>query len=171
MHTTDDNANDEQLAALLASTTKDAPPLNRAALDRLRELSTEAFRTAPPTTPRKSPMLRSSFRWAAAVAAVLVVGVVLAQWIVRINAPQPEIGVAYLIEPSLTEDGRIGKVTDVQGIVTIKPVLHDRWTPVREGLVLRPGDWVRTDARGANAAALRSSRTPDSSLGRRHSSS
>src|SRR5439155_1694271 len=53
------------------------------------------------------------------------------------------------------EDGRIGKVTDVQGIVTIKPVLHERWTPVREGLVLKPGDWVRTDARGANATALR----------------
>src|SRR5262249_19866754 len=47
------------------------------------------------------------------------------------------------------------KVADVQGIVGIKPVLHDRWTPVREGLILRPGDWVRTDARGANATALR----------------
>ena len=74
-------------------------------------------------------MLRSSFRWAAAVAAVLVVGFVLAHWIVRINAPQPEIGVAYLIEPSLIDDGRIGKVTDTQGIVGIKPVLHERWSP------------------------------------------
>jgi Flp pilus assembly protein TadD len=61
----------------------------------------------------------------------------------------------FAIADTLTEDGRIGKVTDVQGIVTIKPVMHERWTPVREGLVLRPGDWVRTDARGANATSLR----------------
>jgi Flp pilus assembly protein TadD len=61
----------------------------------------------------------------------------------------------FAIADTLTEDGRIGKVADVQGIVTIKPVLHSRWTPVREGVVLRPGDWVRTDARGANATALR----------------
>jgi len=68
---------------------------------------------------------------------------------------QPIDDAKFAIADTLTEDGRIGKVTDVQGIVTIKPVLHDRWTPVREGLVLRPGDWVRTDARGANATALR----------------
>src|SRR5207253_3323082 len=61
----------------------------------------------------------------------------------------------FAIVDTLTEDGRIGKVTDVQGIVTIKPVLHERWSPVREHLVLRPGDWLRTDARGANATALR----------------
>jgi tetratricopeptide (TPR) repeat protein len=61
----------------------------------------------------------------------------------------------FVIADTLTEDGRIGKVTDVQGIVGIKPLLHQRWTPVRENLVLRPGDWVRTDARGANAAAVR----------------
>jgi Flp pilus assembly protein TadD len=60
----------------------------------------------------------------------------------------------FVVADTLTEDGRIGKVADVQGIVTIKPVLHDRWTPVRANLVLRPGDWVRTDARGANATAL-----------------
>ena len=61
----------------------------------------------------------------------------------------------FAIADTLTEDGRIGKVADVQGIVTIKPVLHERWTPVRDNLVLKPGDWLRTDARGANAAALR----------------
>ena len=61
----------------------------------------------------------------------------------------------FVVADTLTEDGRIGTVTDVQGIVAIKPVLHERWTPVREGLVLKPGDWVRTDARGANATALR----------------
>ena len=68
---------------------------------------------------------------------------------------EPIAAEKFAIADTLTEDGRIGKVTDVQGIVSIKPVLHERWTPVREGLVLRPGDWVRTDARGANATALR----------------
>src|SRR5262249_21328930 len=60
----------------------------------------------------------------------------------------------FVVADTLTEDGRIGKVTDVQGVVSVKPVLHNRWTPVRNRLVLKPGDWVRTDARGANAAAL-----------------
>ncbi len=68
---------------------------------------------------------------------------------------QPIDPATFAIADTLTEDGRIGKVTDVQGIVTIKPVLHERWTPVREHLVLKPGDWLRTDARGANATALR----------------
>ncbi len=68
---------------------------------------------------------------------------------------QPLAVEKFLIADTLTEDGRIGNVTDVQGIVSLKPVLQERWTPVREHLVLRPGDWVRTDARGANAVALR----------------
>jgi predicted Zn-dependent protease len=61
----------------------------------------------------------------------------------------------FAIADTLTEDGRIGKVIDVQGIVTLKPVMAQRWTPVRQNLVLRPGDWVRTDARGANAMAFK----------------
>jgi predicted Zn-dependent protease len=61
----------------------------------------------------------------------------------------------FLIADSLSEDGRIGKITDVQGIVSVKPVMHDRFTPVYAHLVLRPGDLVRTDARGANATAIR----------------
>ena len=68
---------------------------------------------------------------------------------------EPIAAEKFAIADTLTADGRIGKVTDVQGIVSIRPVLHERWTPVREHLVLRPGDWVRTDARGANATALR----------------
>ncbi len=68
---------------------------------------------------------------------------------------QPIGAEKFKIADTLTEDGRIGKVGDVQGIVAIRPVLHERWTPLRENLVLKPGDWIRTDARGANAAALR----------------
>ena len=54
-----------------------------------------------------------------------------------------------------TEDGRIGKVLDRQGLVTVKPRMHRRWTPVKPHLVLKPGDWVRTDLRGANAVLIR----------------
>jgi Flp pilus assembly protein TadD len=68
---------------------------------------------------------------------------------------EPIAAEKFAVADTLTEDGRIGKIADVQGLVTVKPVLHERWTPVREGLVLKPGDWLRTDARGANAAALR----------------
>ncbi len=64
----------------------------------------------------------------------------------------------FAVAKSLSEDGRIGKVTDSQGIVGLKPVLGSRWTPVCRQLLLKPGDWLRTDVRGANAvtAALTS---------------
>ncbi|MDZ7620557.1 MAG: VIT and VWA domain-containing protein, partial [Patescibacteria group bacterium] len=55
----------------------------------------------------------------------------------------------------LADDGRIGKVTDFQGIVAVKPVGAERFTPVCEPMVLKPGDWLRTDLRGANAVAAR----------------
>ncbi len=52
----------------------------------------------------------------------------------------------FVVRETLTEDGRVGKVTDLQGVVNIKPVLHQRWTPVGTHLLLKPGDWLRTDA-------------------------
>jgi Flp pilus assembly protein TadD len=61
----------------------------------------------------------------------------------------------FVVKDTLTEDGRVGKLADVQGVVSLKPVLHERWTPVAANTLLRPGDWVRTDVRGANAALLR----------------
>lgn len=57
----------------------------------------------------------------------------------------------FVVAESLTEDGRIGKVLDAQGIVSLKPVMNRRWTPVVRPVVLKPGDWLRTDVRGANA--------------------
>jgi hypothetical protein len=68
---------------------------------------------------------------------------------------QPIDDSLFVVGEALTEDGRIGKVADVQGIVTIKPVMHRRWTPVVTHALLHPGDWVRTDVRGANAVAVR----------------
>jgi autotransporter-associated beta strand protein len=61
----------------------------------------------------------------------------------------------FVVGDALSEDGRIGKVTDVQGAVSIKPVLAERWTPVCGNMLLRPGDWLRADLRGANAVAAR----------------
>jgi predicted Zn-dependent protease len=61
----------------------------------------------------------------------------------------------FVVRDTLTEDGRVGKVADVQGVVSIKPVMHQRWSPVSAHLLLKPGDWLRTDLRGANAADVR----------------
>ncbi|MHB8954750.1 MAG: VIT domain-containing protein [Pirellulaceae bacterium] len=61
----------------------------------------------------------------------------------------------FKISDTLTLDGRIGKETECQGLVSVKPSTYSRWTPVQQNLLLKPRDWVRTDVRGANAAALR----------------
>jgi hypothetical protein len=54
------------------------------------------------------------------------------------------------------EDGfRLGKVVDLQGIVAVRPELGKRWTPVENGMILRKGDWLRTDVRGANAVQVK----------------
>ncbi len=56
---------------------------------------------------------------------------------------------------TLTDDGRIGKIVDAQGTTAIKPLGHERWTPACGELLLKPGDWLRTDTRGANAMHAR----------------
>jgi len=61
----------------------------------------------------------------------------------------------FVVHDTLTEDGRVGNVTDVQGVVAVKPVMHQRWTPVSTHILVEPGDWLRTDLRGANAADVR----------------
>ncbi len=157
---------DEQLAALLAATDKDTPAPDPAFLARLREQSQAAFEaaTGPATTlspPRgKRTMLAVSFRWLAASAvAILVIGFGVAYWTGAFNqplpVPVPQPDEPFVFQNGLTDDGRIGKVTDAQGIVAVKPVLHERWSPVQPRLVLKPGDWLRTDSHGANAVALK----------------
>ncbi|MCA9239069.1 MAG: hypothetical protein KDA37_02665, partial [Planctomycetales bacterium] len=73
--------------------------------------------------------------------------------VVSINRPVDED--LFMVGKHLTEDGRIGKVVDLQGTVTLRPVMHHRWTPAANQMLLRVGDWVRTDVRGANAVTLR----------------
>jgi hypothetical protein len=67
---------------------------------------------------------------------------------------QPVEEELFVVGDTLTEDGRIGKLTDWQGLVALQPVGQRRWTPVTGQTLLRPGDWLRTDVRGANAAEL-----------------
>ena len=71
----------------------------------------------------------------------------------------------FVVGDTLTEDGRIGKVTDVQGLVTIRPVMAQRWSPVVERMPIRLGDWFQTDPRGANAVSVRLVKETDLVLG------
>ncbi|MGI8978782.1 MAG: VIT domain-containing protein [Pirellulaceae bacterium] len=68
---------------------------------------------------------------------------------------EPVADEPFKIADTLTEDGRIGKFADVQGFVSLRPKAYSRWTPIcAPGGVVKPGDWVRTDIRGANAVAV-----------------
>jgi len=162
MNTPDTGPTDEQLAMLLAAADKDVPPPDPAVLARLREQSLDAFQNATQSTPdslRKRTMSRPGIKWvAASVAALLLLSVGIAHWInsvrerVPVEVPDED---KFVLADVLSEDGRIGKVTDSQGVVSVKPVMHERWSPVQPRLVLKPGDWIQTDSRGANAVALR----------------
>jgi hypothetical protein len=83
--------------------------------------------------------------------------------VASVNAPVNEE--LFRVGATLTVDGRIGKVTDCQGLVGVKPAAHSRWTPVERHLVLKPRDWIRTDLRGANAATLRLAKSVRVTLG------
>ncbi len=83
--------------------------------------------------------------------------------LVAMNAPVDES--KFVVAKSLSDDGRIGKVSDAQGIVLVRPALSQRWTPVCREMTLRPGDWLRTDIRGANAVKARLSSDVELTLG------
>ena len=80
--------------------------------------------------------------------------------LVAMNAPVDES--KFVVAKSLTDDGRIGKMSDAQGVVVLRPVLAERWTPVCREMPLRAGDWLRTDIRGANAVQACGSRPTSS---------
>ncbi len=60
----------------------------------------------------------------------------------------------FRVPVKLAETDRIGKVIDSQGIVSLRPTGSKRWTPISRPVLIQVGDWVRTDARGANAVTL-----------------
>src|SRR6476659_859646 len=66
---------------------------------------------------------------------------------------------------SLADDGRIGKIADAQGLVLLRPAFAQRWTPVCPGTLVTPGDWLRTDVRGANALKVLLSSDVELTLG------
>jgi len=73
----------------------------------------------------------------------------------RLIARNAEVDEAqFVVAKSLSHDGRIGRVVDQQGIVTLRPPLMQRWTPVAAQMLIRPRDVLRTDIRGANAARV-----------------
>ena len=61
----------------------------------------------------------------------------------------------FRVPVQLAESDRVGKVSDSQGLVSIRPIGSQRWTPVAGPILLQVGDWVRTDVRGANAATIK----------------
>ncbi|MGD0897041.1 MAG: VIT domain-containing protein [Thermoguttaceae bacterium] len=73
--------------------------------------------------------------------------------VVGVDAPVAED--LFVVGDTLTEDGRVGKVTDAEGITAVRPAMGERWTPLVAGTLVMPGDWLRTDPRGANAVAAR----------------
>jgi Flp pilus assembly protein TadD len=73
--------------------------------------------------------------------------------VLAVDGPVPED--LFVVGDTLTEDGRVGIVSDAQGITAVKPAMAERWTPLDEGALVMPGDWLRTDLRGANAIAVR----------------
>jgi hypothetical protein len=73
---------------------------------------------------------------------------------VRLVALNPKLdGQAFAVTNTLA-DRDPGKITDVQGLVTLRPRVSDRWTLVCRETPLAVGDWVRTNPRGAHAAKL-----------------
>jgi hypothetical protein len=70
------------------------------------------------------------------------------------RAEKPVDESSFVGGDTLAADGRVGKAIDVQGVVSVKPVMRRRWTPLARHMAIMPGDWVRTDVRGANAVAI-----------------
>jgi len=81
----------------------------------------------------------------------------------KMNPPSALTGAFFLLfasgalpaAPSLAEVGDLGKIVDSQGIVSVRPKMASRWSGASKNFAIKPGDWLRTDVRGANALAFR----------------
>ncbi|MFO0975864.1 MAG: VIT and VWA domain-containing protein [Planctomycetaceae bacterium] len=62
---------------------------------------------------------------------------------------------AFQLPKSLQQKGSVGTLSDIQGIVYVRSFPGHRWTPASESLSLFPGDQIRCETRGANAAVIR----------------
>ena len=66
---------------------------------------------------------------------------------------------------SLKQTGDVGRVTEVQGVASVRAQGGQRWSLATPGFPLKPGDWMRTDGRGANVMRLRLAGGGDLTLG------
>ncbi|MFM8978897.1 MAG: VIT domain-containing protein, partial [Planctomycetia bacterium] len=57
--------------------------------------------------------------------------------------------------PALGDEGRVGVVSDRQGLCFVRPAGRTRWTPLAARAQVYPGDRIRTEVRGAHALELR----------------
>ncbi len=55
---------------------------------------------------------------------------------------------------TLSNDGSLGRVRDREGLAYQRSRGSQRWTLLSKESTLRPGDWIKTGTRGANAAVL-----------------
>ncbi|MBL8813852.1 MAG: hypothetical protein JNM43_27030, partial [Planctomycetaceae bacterium] len=62
---------------------------------------------------------------------------------------------AFTLPRSLQQTGSIGTISELQGLVYVRSFPGHRWTPASESLSLFPGDQIRCETRGANAAVVR----------------
>jgi hypothetical protein len=77
-------------------------------------------------------------------------GVPLAELrMIAVDVPVPDE--KFAVNESLADDGRLGTVSDSQGLVVLRPALAKRWTPISRDAMVKAGDWLRCDRRGANA--------------------
>lgn len=78
----------------------------------------------------------------------------LAEFRLRLNREQDVIQPADL-HRSLQNDGRVGLLGEVRGLVFVRTFPGHRWTPARPSTPLFAGDQIRCEARGANASLIR----------------
>lgn len=155
------------------------------------EFGTMAQTVAAPFLAKPKPVRH--YAWAAVVTVLAIPAVLAALWIgnddsdtpadsppavVQAPLPQPmaipgdpvvapEIPIATEIQPArpLEPISDVGRVADAQGVVSLRAKGGDRWSLAAPGSVLLPGDWLRTDMRGANALRVRLSGGGELTLG------
>ncbi len=95
-------------------------------------------------------MLKPVVRALAAVTVVAAVAIVVrfSSWQPNIVNGAPAAEAKPVIGGSLADDGRIGKISDSQGLVVLKPALAQRWTAVAPETLLLPQDWLRATCVG-----------------------
>lgn len=83
---------------------------------------------------------------------------------VRLHDADPDTD-TFQVHRSLKDDGRVGSLTDVHGLVFVRSFPGHRWTPATPSMALFAGDQLRCESRGANAAVATLSNGTQLTLG------